>query len=1773
MNVFKFRDQVIENYADFSRSFVRFSAADISKLVDGEYSKGRYWPEPLVQINPNYKTGESVEQLSKDGVLDPLTAEIFQIQKTGGERIPVRLYKHQQDAIALAQQGRSYVVTTGTGSGKSLAFFIPIVDQILKAKAADSCPRTRAVIIYPMNALANSQAEEIGKFLENISGTQRSLTIARYTGQESQSERDSLAHCPPDILLTNFMMLELILTRFEEVDCRVVENCMGLEFLVLDELHTYRGRQGADVAMLVRRLRQRLQAERLLCIGTSATMSSTGTPEDQKKTVANVASKIFGTPVAETDVIDETLQRATNPSLGLEAIKPLLKARLEQKIETWPDLSSFQNDPLAVWTELTLGLDLENQSSPRRAKPLSLSQATARLSADAGVEESKARSGLENFLISAQGVMTPDERSLFAFKLHQFVSGPGKVLCTLEPEGKRLITLDAQRFAPGRQKEGVLLFSTHFCRECGQEYHPVWKQMDIRPDFTAREIDDVGTDDESCSFGFIAPLGRGQTYHGEIDDLPESWLEQGGDSAKVKKNYKEAVPLLLKIDPRGHIGAGSDFWFIPGKFRFCLRCGHEHQALGRDMNRLTGLSGEGRSSATTILTLAILRQHFSDNAKPVSGPDPRKLLGFSDNRQDAALQAGHFNDFLYLLMIRAGLVAALRKRHDGLPAGELGQAVFQSLGFDSQDENILSEFLQEPDLVGGAKDDAERAARFVLGYRLIRDLRKGWRFNNPNLSQLRLLKIVFPGVEEFMADEARFAQDKQPADSSEAVRSGWSLLRSLKPKARAALATLVFEAMIRDLCIQSDYLDPSRQDIMRSLISGYLTERWGFSHDERLGVSRAMILDKRPESKGDKKRDELVGGGASSRLVREIRYSKVWGEFPDAPDFATIPGLAIVEMVRALLQVSSNFVTAIPVGTGGRQYKEQLKAWRIKETALRWVLDDTPHHEGSQANRFFRDLYHSVADLLESRSHPLFDFEAHEHTAQVDPDRRKVLEARFRMSSRDREWWEKESGEKGKLIRLPVLYCSPTMELGVDISALNTVYLRNIPPTPANYAQRSGRAGRSGQAALVISYAASLSPHDQWFFQHSDQMVHGIVKAPTLDLSNRDLIESHLHAVWLASVRHKIETSIAPLLDLEKPGKPLLEQLHEVVNAPSVASRALDAANAVVAQVAPELRSQSWFVSGYVDRVIAESAAKFGAAFNRWRKLYEATQQQMAAADAIAKSPTTPSQERENAKRRYLDAVNQLKHLLKTGNQNNDFYTFRYLASQGFLPGYNFPRLPLMAWIPASKKSRNNKETSGSMVSRPRFLALSEFGPRSLIYHEGRMFRVNRAKLDITAADHVSPEAKLSTINALVCTTCGYGHLGKPEDPEPKDHVCDYCGNTFNPGSRINELYRIETVETKPVERISVNEEERQRQGFEIITTYRFLPAPDGSPDKVDGSVIAHGAPVAGITYSPAASLWRINKGWKRRKDKNQLGFYINPLTGQWSKVGEPEAESDKEDDEESKDIKRLVQRIVPFVEDHRNILILTPPEGALPEAAMATLQAALKRGIEQTFQIEPSELVVESLPSTKERRALLFYEAAEGGAGVLSRLGDTPNLLAIVARSALSLMHYGMPEGAFAVADLKDLGSETQVHCEAGCYQCLLSYFNQPDHDLIDRRNAEAILFLVQLAHSSVETAGSASQEEEKSESSLGAWLSYLKSQGLRQPDETNVSLNGGGAVADALYKSSRSLVFLSPPDDSTRAIAEDRGYKVVVFSVDTNNWGATVEAHPEIFGRMTAP
>lgn len=538
-NVFNFRDELIDEYSSFSRSFVTIDATDIKTIVEQEYSEGRYWPQPLIQINPNYQRKETVQDLANNGVLHPLCADIFRAGKTEGKSDPLFLYKHQIEALAKGQEKQSFVVTTGTGSGKSLSFFIPVIDAILKGKEKDPKPRTRAIVIYPMNALANSQLEELEKFLVDFPASERPFTVARYTGQENSARREEIANNPPDILLTNFMMLELILTRYEDVDRRVVENCGGLEFLILDELHTYRGRQGADVAVLVRRLRERLSANSMTCIGTSATMSSTGKQVDRNRVVAEVASKLFGAQITEHDVIGETLERVTTPSKGVESIKSLLKSEIHNTNFAWKNFEVFKDSPLAIWVELNLGIEIPDDEPPKRAKPKTLDSAAELLAKDAGVSQQEASMALQRFLVAAHDVRTPQGRAPFAFKLHQFISGPGKVLATLEPSGSRAITLDAQRFAPGRQDQSIQLYPTHFCRDCGQEYHPVWKTVHGQIRFDPRDIGEVTTaDNDELNFGFLCPVNPMLSFKGGLEDLPEAWLDFSKAEPKLKPSYK-----------------------------------------------------------------------------------------------------------------------------------------------------------------------------------------------------------------------------------------------------------------------------------------------------------------------------------------------------------------------------------------------------------------------------------------------------------------------------------------------------------------------------------------------------------------------------------------------------------------------------------------------------------------------------------------------------------------------------------------------------------------------------------------------------------------------------------------------------------------------------------------------------------------------------------------------------------------------------------------------------------------------------------------------------------------------------------------------------------------------------------------------------------------------------------------------------------------------------------------------------------------------------------
>src|SRR5688500_5265016 len=297
MDVFEAREQLVRDYRSFTAAFVEPRDQRIRDFLERQLEAGAQWPDPWLSLNPNFASGGTAQELVDEGLLHPECARIFRIKQHASDAgaTPITFHRHQRDAIVAAHSRRSYVLTTGTGSGKSLSYIAPIVDRVLRDKDEGTwSPGIKAIIVYPMNALANSQLYELEKFLQfGYPGGKGPITFERYTGQENADERTRILAEPPDILLTNYVMLDLVLTRPDERR-KLVHAARGLAFLVLDELHTYRGRQGADVALLVRRVRSACKSPNLQIVGTSATMASAGTIDERKQTVATVATRLFG---------------------------------------------------------------------------------------------------------------------------------------------------------------------------------------------------------------------------------------------------------------------------------------------------------------------------------------------------------------------------------------------------------------------------------------------------------------------------------------------------------------------------------------------------------------------------------------------------------------------------------------------------------------------------------------------------------------------------------------------------------------------------------------------------------------------------------------------------------------------------------------------------------------------------------------------------------------------------------------------------------------------------------------------------------------------------------------------------------------------------------------------------------------------------------------------------------------------------------------------------------------------------------------------------------------------------------------------------------------------------------------------------------------------------------------------------------------------------------------------------------------------------------------
>lgn len=1694
MNILDFHKTLIQNYRRYINSFLNIKDETIKNFVDKAIEDKKLWPEPLIQFNPTYEPGRPLSLLVKEGKLHAKLDLIFNTYT---------LHRHQEEAILLGAANKEFVVTSGTGSGKSLTFIATIFNHILKTgNSIDN--KTVAVIVYPMNALINSQFEEIKKYKERYEKKHGTfgISFARYTGQEDEDEREIIRQNPPHILLTNYMMLEHLMTRGGDGDILIRKNILdNIRYLVFDELHTYRGRQGSDVSMLIRRIKS-MAENPVISVGTSATMVSGDNTSiaDQRKQVAAIASKIFGSIIGPDQVVNEYLIRSIGKGHTPDTAE--LQAAISLPIDFYADADRFENHPLANWLEEEIALARKEGQWIRR-KPITLPAIGEELAKRTGIVPETCELQLINLLGWANQLNTAPgkKKNYLPYRIHQFIAQTGSVYATLGDQQNREFRLEAGLYADNAD---TFLFPLLFSRDSGHEFYAViiTKEKLIPLEFynTADE-----EDEESDVEGYIFVQHREDNEllwddNRDISELPESWFnpKRKDGSRTLKKEHKQRLPRTIFFDKDGSYSFTDkktfQGWFIPKPLKIDPTSG-TIRTERTDWIKLARLGGEGRSTATTVLsfeTIMLLHQFRLESST-------QKLLSFTDNRQDASLQAGHFNDFIKNGQLRAAIVAALEKNKQ-LDYTTIAGEVFAALAIDQ------SQFARKASSFPGPKKDNEDAFREFILYKLLHDLRRSWRVVLPNLEQCALLRISYKHLQESANDETLW--------------KGQVLLQPMTPDERIDFLTQVFDYFRKSYALSHSLLEPGVMNTKAMLFREKLKNPWTLDDSERLEYPNHIRIEK------------LAGRFANADTYSESAgYLSIFGRY-----IKKIAGQYNID-----LKSKDRFTTSIRelfhfLEDAGWLSSKKVKAetgdptsvFQLRVDTICWIYGDSKTLRTDKIRtRYFRpgtepkpNSYFQKFYSINFRE--VKPIEGREHTGQIKALKRKEREEQFRNGD------------------ISALFCSPTMELGIDISDLVIVHMRNVPPSPANYAQRSGRAGRSGQAALVLVYCSNFNPHDRNYFKQPEKMVAGEVNAPRIDLINEELLSSHLHASILTrrSIA-KLKKSLGELVD--KDDLQVLPLREEVTEALKLSEEdKLEILRNFKKTVSDTFftnelkeRKPNWYSDDWIRRQIDEYPETFNKAMSRWRNLYRVAILQFRAANEVIENRIYAENHdkiREAKNARY-QAERQQQLLLNEPddrNRNNtkseesqqsEFYPYRYLAAEGFLPGYGFTRLPVRAYLA-------NREDGGEYLSRPRNIALAEFGPRNIIYHDGAKYRVDR--IILTEAEAKMDKAKISPHSGYIMMKDQFNFN---MDPILNLPLIEGMDDHIHP-----DLVEMPEARAFEMQRINCQEEERTRKGYDIRT---YFSVENGFENMTEAQVQLSGQQLLHIHAIPAARLVHINYSWKGAKEK---GYALHLKNGYWQ-TKEQEADESRKDD---------IRKIKLFTTGTANAIYLQPVEAlGLQGGAdgVVTLMFALKRAIENHFQVETNEIGA-TIMGKEENPNILIFEASEGSLGVLTQLVENPDTYRAVMGEAWRI--------CFQDKTGNDIPENELVPAS---YENLLSYYNQYFHTRIDVRHIRHALQTLRESGIEVQSGRAFKSYAEQFEfletnrdqesDTEKQFLAYLKKNHLRLPDEAQPTVNNMFVRPDFFYRPNIYIFCDGTPHDDPEIQADDTAKRAALKSM----------------------
>ena len=1052
---------------------------------------------PLLEATPPYLTGATLRDLIREGVLDPAFARL------GGPALPLDrpLYLHQEQALRKTAAGRNLVVATGTGSGKTESFLLPVLSALTAEHAAGTLgPGVRALLLYPMNALANDQLRRLRRLLADAP----QITFGRYTGDTPERaaegaslyeslnpgesrlpnellSRQEMRDDPPHVLLTNYAMLEYLLLRPADMELFEGKHGGHWRFVVLDEAHVYDGAKAEEVGMLLRRLRERVGRGQddatFQAIATSATVG--GHPQ----AVTDFAAKLFDLPFewVDGDPARQDLagaQRADIPAGPLWGpLGPAGYLALAAAADPAAELPGrAAHDPVAA------GLGASSADSGGAALLLAHEQAMARLrillaasprpftelAAEMFTDTDRPRAEAALAALVSVGAKIRDGTGspVLSARYHLFARATEGAFTCLAP-GRPHVSLARHEVCP--DCSGTV-FEFGCCKRCGAVHlagsvergsggerftsrtvrpdRRTWLLLDA-PAEMADEDDEVLERAATAAARDAMLCGRCGALHMVAAATGHTAAAATGHTAAAATGH--TVAAASEVAPCGCSAAGlrpvRRLAASSGTLNGCLACG----ARGTGMVRLLE---SGNEAAAAVLATALYQALPPDEELADWPGGGRKLLTFSDSRQAAAFFAPYLESSHALVRQRRLII-------DGLARATARDA-----------EATVDDLIEETAAAAGRAGVFSRresrqgrrreAARWVLRELVALDERQ-------SLEGLGLLRVRL-GADPSWRPPAPLLD--LGLSAQECVLLLTELLRTVRLQGALTMPEEVDPA--------DEMFDPRRGPIY---VRGDGAE------------ARLRVLSWLPTRGVNKRLDYLrrllaaVGEPGSGMDARDV-LAGCWRALCAAPD-----GWLHATALPRLGQVRQVDHTWLTLSGGGSDLWRCSLCRRVTTAALRGVCPTLGCAGELVAGRadddsHYRALYRQTAPV------PLV---AREHTAQWTGLEASDIQQRFLAG------------------QVNVLSCSTTFELGVDVGALSAVLLRNMPPTTANYIQRAGRAGRrSGTAALVVTYAQRRS-HDLSRYSEPESMLTGQVRAPYVPLGNPRIDRRHAHSVALAA--------------------------------------------------------------------------------------------------------------------------------------------------------------------------------------------------------------------------------------------------------------------------------------------------------------------------------------------------------------------------------------------------------------------------------------------------------------------------------------------------------------------------------------------------------------------------------------------------------------------------------------------------------------------------------